>query len=80
MPGYTRPEKGTERAIARAVREALKECGGCCYCTHRAGLFEGSGTRDGCGLAKPLAFPQCVEAQGGFEFDEGLYQEGRGGA
>lgn len=73
----TRPERSCSRLQGRAVRAAVLEEGGCCYCTNRARLFEGVGRLATCGLDPPKAFPACV-AFGQFDFDEPAFREGAG--
>ena len=67
---YTKPEIATERAQCKALRDHVLEDGGCCYCKHRAPMFDGIGRRALCGLPIPKAFPRCVEELGGFDFDD----------
>ena len=73
----TTPERSCSRAQARQVRSAVIEDGGCCYCTHRAHIFQGVGRLATCGLTPPKAFPACI-AFGHFEFDEPAFREGAG--
>lgn len=71
----SRPERGCARTQARHIRERVRDDGGCCYCTRRAGIFENVGRRAVCGISTPKAFPACVSAPGGFDFDEPAYRE-----
>jgi hypothetical protein len=70
----TNPERTYTRAQSREIREKVKEAGGCCYCKHRAHIFEMVGRLAVCGLQPPKAFPACV-AFGQFEFDEERFLE-----
>lgn len=74
----TKPERGCARGQGRDIRELVKEDGGCCYCTRRAGIFETIGRRAACGLSPPKQFPSCVESAQGFDFDEPAFREGAG--
>lgn len=74
----SKPERSCARDQAKDVRELVKEDGGCCYCTRRAGLFETVGRRAACGLSPPLQFPACVGEAQGFDFDEPAFREGAG--
>lgn len=73
----TKPERSCTRAQSRRIRNLVLEDGGCCYCTQRAHLFEGTGRRALCGLDPPKQFPACV-AFGHFNFDEPAFREGAG--
>lgn len=72
------PERSCSRAQTKVVRSAVVAEGGCCYCTRRAGLFEGVGRLAVCGLPIPKAFPACLLGRDGFEFDEPAFREGAG--
>lgn len=74
----SRPERSCARDQAREIRELVREDGGCCYCTRRAGLFEGVGRVAACGLSPPKQFPACVGTAAGFDFDEAAFREGAG--
>lgn len=74
----SRPERHVARNQGRDVRTAVKEDGGCCYCTRRAHLFDNVGRRALCGLSPPKQFPSCVDSPQGFDFDEPAFREGAG--
>lgn len=74
----TRPERGCARHQARDVSTAVREDGGCAYCTRRLDLFKTVGRRALCGLPTPKQFPACVEDPQGFDFDEPAFREGAG--
>lgn len=74
----TRPERSCSRAQTKRVRAAVVAEGGCCYCTRRTALFAGVGRVAACGLDPPRAFPVCVLARDGFDFDESAFLEGAG--
>lgn len=76
----TVPERTCSRAQSRVIRQHVVQDGGCCYCTHRCGLFDTPGRRALCGLEPPRAFPACVampNPRGGFTFDEEAFREAR---
>lgn len=68
------PERGCARLQARRVRQRVQEDGGCCYCLHRDRTFA-VGRLFACGLSPPKAFPKCLGASQGFEFDEPAFRE-----
>ncbi len=74
----TKPERSCARAQTKRVRALVLEEGGCCYCVHRARVFQGVGRLAACGLDPPRAFPACVAFRGGFQFDEAAFLEGAG--
>lgn len=60
----TRPERTTDRALAREIRDRILRCKGCAMCTRRVEGFD----LIGCG--EWLKFPACVDSPRGFQLDE----------
>lgn len=57
----TRPERATDRAIAKRLRAKVTAAGGCRYCLHRLTNW------GGCQASR--TFPMCVKERDGAQFE-----------